>query len=112
MAIYCVNFGENFIFQKFCLCKKKDKYEVWQGRVTAAQSWPLFQERKKYFRRCNENLTDRNFYSRTKPSWKDVQNIYKQGQKLVSSDALAVEVIVDIIDIVGIIDTVDIFSNL
>ena len=37
----------------------------------------------------------------------------KQGQKLVSSDALAVEVdIVDIVDIVGIIDTVDIFSNL
>ena len=44
----------------------------------------------------------------------------KQGQKLVSSDALAVELvdivnivdIVDIVDIVGIIDTVDIFSNL
>ena len=41
----------------------------------------------------------------------------KQGKKLVSSDALAVEVvdivnIVDIVDIVGIIDTVDIFSNL
>ena len=38
----------------------------------------------------------------------------KQGQKLVSSDAQAVEVlhIIDIVDIVGIIDTVDIFSNL
>ena len=22
-------FGINFIFQKFCLCKKNDKYEVW-----------------------------------------------------------------------------------
>ena len=29
MAIYCVNFGVNFILQKFCLCKKNDKYEVW-----------------------------------------------------------------------------------
>ena len=39
--------------------------------------------------------------------------IHIEGQKLVSSDALAVEVdIVDIVDIVGIIDTVDIFSNL
>ena len=55
---------------------------VWQrgvenlhGRVTAAKSWPLFQERKKYFRRCNENLAGR---SRTKPSWEDVQNINKK----------------------------------
>ena len=29
LAIYCVNFGVNFILQKFCLCKKNDKYEVW-----------------------------------------------------------------------------------
>ena len=28
MAIYCVNFGVNFILQKFCPCKKKDKYQV------------------------------------------------------------------------------------
>ena len=28
MAIYCVNFGVNFILKKFCLCKKNDKYEV------------------------------------------------------------------------------------
>ena len=35
MAIYCVFcrnlhvfFGVNFILQKFCLCKKNDKYEV------------------------------------------------------------------------------------
>ena len=27
-AIYCVKFGVNFIHQKFCLCKKNDKYEV------------------------------------------------------------------------------------
>ena len=30
MAIYCVNFGVNFFFQKFCPCKKNDKYEVWR----------------------------------------------------------------------------------
>ena len=29
MAIYCVNFGVNFIFQKFCPCKKNDNYKVW-----------------------------------------------------------------------------------
>ena len=36
MAIYCVFcrnlrvfFGVNFILQKFCSCKKNDKYEVW-----------------------------------------------------------------------------------
>ena len=29
MAIYFVNLGVNFILQKFCLCKKNDKYEVW-----------------------------------------------------------------------------------
>ena len=29
LAIYRVNFGVNFMFQKFCLCKKNDKYEVW-----------------------------------------------------------------------------------
>ena len=28
LAIYCVNFGVNFILQKFCLCKKNDKYQV------------------------------------------------------------------------------------
>ena len=28
LAIYCVNFGVNFTLQKFCLCKKNDKYEV------------------------------------------------------------------------------------
>ena len=28
LAIYCVNFGVNFIFQKFCPCKKNDKYQV------------------------------------------------------------------------------------
>ena len=28
LAIYCVNFGVNFILQKFCLFKKNDKYEV------------------------------------------------------------------------------------
>ena len=31
MAIYCVNFGVNFIFQKFCQCKKNDKYKVWEA---------------------------------------------------------------------------------
>ena len=29
-------FGVNFILQKFCLCKKNDKYEVW---VDGAQRW-------------------------------------------------------------------------
>ena len=29
LAIYCVNFGVNFILRKFCLCKKNYKYEVW-----------------------------------------------------------------------------------
>ena len=29
LAIYCVNFGVNFIFQKFCQSKKNDKYQVW-----------------------------------------------------------------------------------
>ena len=28
LAFYCVNFGVNFIFQKFCPCKKNDKYQV------------------------------------------------------------------------------------
>ena len=28
LAIHCVNFGVNFILQKFCLCKKNDKYEI------------------------------------------------------------------------------------
>ena len=28
LVIYCVNFGVNFLFQKFCLFKKNDKYEV------------------------------------------------------------------------------------
>ena len=28
LAIYCVNFGVNFIFQKLCLCNKNDKYQV------------------------------------------------------------------------------------
>ena len=28
LAIYCVYFGVNFILQKFCLCKKNDKYQV------------------------------------------------------------------------------------
>ena len=28
MAIYYVNFGVNFFFEKFCPCKKNDKYEV------------------------------------------------------------------------------------
>ena len=28
LAIYCVNFGVDFIFKKFCLCKKNDKYQV------------------------------------------------------------------------------------
>ena len=31
LAIYCVNFGVNFILQKFCMCEKNDKYEVWSG---------------------------------------------------------------------------------
>ena len=30
LVIYCVNFSVNFILQKFCLCKKNDKYEVWE----------------------------------------------------------------------------------
>ena len=33
LAIYCGNFGVNFIFQKFCPCKKNDKYEVWEKGV-------------------------------------------------------------------------------
>ena len=28
LAIYCVNFGVNFIFQKLCQCKKNDNYQV------------------------------------------------------------------------------------
>ena len=35
--------------------------ESLQGRVTAAQSWPLFQKRKKYLRQCSETPRGRNF---------------------------------------------------
>ena len=38
LAIYCVNFSVNFILQKFCLCKKNDKYKVWREWV-ARSSW-------------------------------------------------------------------------
>ena len=33
LAILCVNLGVNFIFQKFCPCKKKDKYQVLSKRI-------------------------------------------------------------------------------
>ena len=41
-----------------CLAKG---VESLQGRVTAAQSWPLFQKRKKYLRQCSETPRGRNF---------------------------------------------------
>ena len=43
LAIHCVNFGVNFILQKFWLCKKNDKYEVWFDPCVlteANEQWP------------------------------------------------------------------------
>ena len=39
LAIYCVNFGVNSIFQKFCPCKKNDKYEVWTNTTSYSVLW-------------------------------------------------------------------------
>ena len=45
LAIYCVNLGVNFILQKFCLCKKNDKYEVWTSppfrQFSDLVAWPF-----------------------------------------------------------------------
>ena len=55
-----------------------------QGQVTAAKSWPLFRERKKYLRRCYEKLIGHNFDARAKSSWEDVRNVYKEDFALRS----------------------------
>ena len=49
LAIYCVNFGENLILQKFCLCKKNDKYEV----CLSQWAWPYFFLQTAYFITAN-----------------------------------------------------------
>ena len=63
-------------------CRDGSKY-VWQrgvyslqGQVIAAQSWPLFGEKK--ITLCYEKPPDRNFDLRAKSSWEDVRNRYKK----------------------------------
>ena len=65
------------------LCPNGSEY-VWQRgveslqvQVTAAQSWPLFQERKKSPKRCNKKLAGRNSGARAKSLCKDVRNVHK-----------------------------------
>ena len=43
LAYYCVNFGVNFILQKFCLCKKNDKYQVCVNPIKIHQNGVLIQ---------------------------------------------------------------------
>ena len=46
--------------------------ESLQGWVTAAQSWPLFWERKNHLRQCYEKPQCRNFDFRAKSSWEKI----------------------------------------
>ena len=40
-------FGANFVFQKFCPCKKNDKYEVWCRWIDSASSTAIIRRHVK-----------------------------------------------------------------
>ena len=52
-----------------------------QGRVTAARSWPLFREEKKYLKRCSKKPPGRNFDFRAKSSICLATTVFREGKK-------------------------------